>query len=93
LGYPFHPQRKPDTLRVEHLLRSHKPGLIVQASRDALGCYEEVLGYQLPHHIKLSWLAEMDHSFKPFKASQYSQASAIEKAAVDLNQWFQTHLK
>ena len=92
LGYPFHPQKKPDTLRVAHLLTSHKPGLIVQGSRDALGSYDQVMGYQLPSHIKLHWLAEMDHSFKPFKASDYSQAGAIEYAALELEQWCQLGL-
>ena len=93
LGYPFHPQRKPETLRVAHLLSSHKPALIVQGTRDALGAYDEVLGYQLPAHINLSWLAQMDHSFKPFKASHYSQNEAIERSAMDIEQWTQSTLK
>jgi predicted alpha/beta-hydrolase family hydrolase len=93
LGYPFHPQRKPQTLRVEHLLTSHKPGIIVQGTRDALGCYDEVLGYQLPAHIDLSWLADMDHSFKPYKASRYSQIEAVERSVLDIEQWVQSTLK
>jgi predicted alpha/beta-hydrolase family hydrolase len=93
LGYPFHPQRKPQTLRVEHLLTSQKPGIIVQGARDALGCYDEVLGYQLPAHIDLSWLADMDHSFKPYKASQYSQIEAVERSVLDIEQWVQSTLK
>ena len=93
LGYPFHPQRKPETLRVEHLLTSHKPGLIVQGTRDALGCYDEVLGYKLPAHIDLCWLSDVDHSFKPFKASNYSQNEAIERAAMDIDQWAHSKLK
>jgi predicted alpha/beta-hydrolase family hydrolase len=93
LGYPFHPQRKPQTLRVAHLLTNHKPGFIVQGSRDALGCYDEVLSYQLPTHIGLSWLADMDHSFKPFKASHYSQIEAIERSVLDVEQWAQCALE
>jgi predicted alpha/beta-hydrolase family hydrolase len=93
LGYPFHPQRKPQTLRVEHLLTSHKPGIIVQGTRDALGCYDEVLGYQLPAHIDLSWLADMDHSFKPYKASHYSQIEAVERSVLDIEQWVKSTLK
>ena len=93
LGYPFHPQRKPETLRVAHLLTSHKPGLIVQGTRDALGAYDEVLGYQLPKHINLRWLDEMDHSFKPFKASQYSQMEAIERSVIEIEQWTEGTLK
>ena len=93
LGYPFHPQRKPETLRVEHLLTSHKPGLIVQGTRDALGCYDEVLGYKLPAHIDLRWLADVDHSFKPFKASHYSQIQAIERSVLNVEQWARCTLK
>lgn len=93
LGYPFHPQRKPETLRVEHLLTSHKPGLIVQGTRDALGCYDEVLGYKLPVHIDLRWLADVDHSFKPFKASHYSQIQAIERSVLNVEQWARCTLK
>jgi len=87
LGYPFHPQGKPQTLRVEHLLASHKPGLIVQGARDALGSYDQVLGYQLPAHINLCWLEDMDHSFKPFKAARYSQMQAIEQSVLDIEHW------
>jgi len=93
LGYPFHPQRKPETLRVEHLLSSHKPGIIIQGTRDALGCYDEVLGYKLPAHISLRWLGDMDHSFKPFKAAHYSQIEAIERSVLDIEQWARCRLK
>ena len=93
LGYPFHPQRKPQTLRVDHLLTSNKPGIIVQGTRDALGCYDEVLGYKLPAHIDLSWLADMDHSFKPYKASHYSQIEAVERSVLAIEQWVQSTLK
>jgi len=93
LGYPFHPQKKPDTLRVEHLLSSHKPGLVMQGTRDALGCFDEVLSYQLPAHIHLSWLADMDHSFKPYKASPYTQVQAIEQSVLNIEQWAKSALK
>ncbi|MDC9720723.1 MAG: alpha/beta hydrolase [Gammaproteobacteria bacterium] len=93
LGYPFHPSKKPQTLRVEHLLKSNKPGLIIQGTRDALGSYDEVKNYRLPNHIELSWLPDMDHSFKPYKASPYSQEQAIERAILDIEQWLQGTLK
>ena len=93
LGYPFHPQRKPETLRVEHLLNSQKPGIIIQGTRDALGDYDEVLSYELPAHISLRWLTDMDHSFKPFKAAHYSQVQAIERSVLDIEQWAQCALK
>lgn len=93
LGYPFHPQKNPGRLRVEHLLTSQKPGLIVQGSRDALGNYDEVMGYQLPTHIDVHWLADMDHSFKPYKASPYNLSQAIEQSALWIEQWCHNRLK
>jgi len=93
LGYPFHPQRKPETLRVEHLLTSHKSGIIIQGTRDALGCYDEVLAYELPVHITLHWLSDMNHSFKPFKAAHYSQTQAIERSVLVIEQWAKCTLK
>ena len=35
----------------------------------------------------------MDHSFKPFKASNYSQNEAIERAAMEIEQWAHCKLK
>lgn len=93
LGYPFHPQRKPNTLRVAHLLASSKPAIIIQGTKDALGSYDEVLSYQLPAHIDVYWLAEMDHSFKPFKAAKYSQMQAIELSVLEIEQWLEQTLK
>jgi predicted alpha/beta-hydrolase family hydrolase len=52
-----------------------------------------VLGYELPAHIELSWLGNMDHSFKPYKASHYSQIEAVEQSVLDIEQWVQSTLK
>ena len=37
LGYPFHPAKKPEKLRLEPLEDTKKPILIVQGDRDTLG--------------------------------------------------------
>ena len=37
LGYPFHPQKKPEKIRLEPLQQTQKPILILQGTRDALG--------------------------------------------------------
>jgi predicted alpha/beta-hydrolase family hydrolase len=65
LGYPFHPPGKPDRLRVAHLEPLRTPALIVQGSRDALGNREEIEGYELSAQIRLVYLEDGDHSFKP----------------------------
>lgn len=85
LGYPFHPSGKPERTRTEHLRTLATPTLILQGERDTLGRREEVEGYQLSPSIRLHWLADGDHGFKPRKSSGRSEAQnwneAIEKLA------------
>jgi predicted alpha/beta-hydrolase family hydrolase len=69
LGYPFHPVGKPDRLRVEHLKTIKTPTLIVQGERDPFGSPEEVATFKLPTAIRVAWMPDGDHSFKPRKSS------------------------
>ncbi|WP_193165281.1 alpha/beta family hydrolase [Microbulbifer hainanensis] len=81
-GYPFHPQGKPDSLRTEHLYELRCPALIVQGTRDPLGNREEVISYALPEAVRIEWLEDGDHDFKPRRASGLTQAGHWQ-AAVD----------
>ncbi len=85
LGYPFHPPGQPDKLRVAHLENMRTPALIVQGTRDAFGGREEVAGYRLSPSIRLEFLEEGDHSYKPPRGAAQSEAQLIERAieAVD----------
>jgi uncharacterized protein len=74
LGYPFHPVGKPDRLRVEHLAAINTPTLIVQGERDPFGSREEVGGYKLARKLRVKWIDDGDHSFKPRKASGRTEA-------------------
>lgn len=65
LGYPFHPPGRPEKLRTEHLAELLTPTLICQGTRDTLGKFEEVSGYSLSKSIRLFWLEDGDHGFKP----------------------------
>ena len=67
LGYPFHPQGKPDRLRTEHLADLRTPTLICQGTRDPFGTRDEVAGYTLAPTIDLFWLEDGDHDLKPRK--------------------------
>jgi predicted alpha/beta-hydrolase family hydrolase len=69
LGYPFHPPGKPERLRTAHLAGLSTPTLIVQGTRDVLGRREEIDGYLLSNRIRLVFLEDGDHSFKPRKSS------------------------
>ena len=61
LGYPFHPSRKPDQLRVAHLASLACPTLIIQGTRDPLGSFDEVATYHLSPAITFAWLQDGDH--------------------------------
>ena len=69
LGYPFHPTGKPERLRVQHLREIATPTLILQGTRDPFGSREEVAGFALSPAIRVHWLEDGDHGFKPRKAS------------------------
>ena len=80
LGYPFHPLGKPEQLRTEHLRELKTPTLILQGERDGFGHRNEVEGYELSPSIRLQWLADGDHSFKPRKSSGLSEAQNWQQA-------------
>jgi len=81
LGYPFHPAKKPEKLRTEHLADLQTPALIVQGTRDALGNIEEVSEYELSSNIELRWLEDGDHDLKPRVKSGFTQDQHIKSAA------------
>ncbi len=72
LGYPFHPQGKPENLRTAHLKDLAAPTLICQGTRDPLGTADDVAGYDLSDQIEIEWLEDGDHGFKPRKRSGYT---------------------
>ena len=91
LGYPFHPVGKPSQLRVEHLRTIKTPTLIVQGERDPFGTRDEVAAYGLPSAIRIKWLVDGDHSFKPRKKSGVSEQQNLE-TAIDEIRSFLTQL-
>ena len=68
LGYPFHaPGREADPLRVRHLNDLNTPTLICQGTRDPFGGRNEIISYRLSPTIRVAWLEDGDHGFKPRK--------------------------
>ena len=61
LGYPFHPQGKPEKLRIDHLPNVKVPMAIVQGTRDALGSLDEVTQLPIPKDLEFLWLEDGDH--------------------------------
>lgn len=80
-GYPFHPPGKPEKTRTAHLPDLTVPLCIIQGERDTFGNQDEVTDYALGNHVQCHFLADGDHSFKPRKASGYTQQQHIEHAA------------
>jgi uncharacterized protein len=84
LGYPFHPPGRPVQLRTRHLEVLRTPALILQGERDTFGSRDEVPGYPLSSAIRVHWLADGDHSFKPRVRSGHTleahMASAVAEA-------------
>jgi len=80
LGYPFHPAGRPDKLRVAHLQTIRTPTLILQGTRDALGNRTEIEGYGLSKNVRIEFLEDGDHSFKPRVRSGRTEAENLQQA-------------
>jgi predicted alpha/beta-hydrolase family hydrolase len=79
LGYPFHPLGKPSQHRTRHLKSLKTPALIVQGERDRFGNSQEVPDYELSKNIRIVWIADGDHSFKPSKRSGRTERQNLEQ--------------
>ncbi len=84
LGYPFHPAGRPTTLRVTHLENLKTRALFLQGERDSLGSREEISGYTLSRSIRVVFLPDGDHSFKPRKASGHSYDGNMAQAVKEI---------
>jgi predicted alpha/beta-hydrolase family hydrolase len=80
LGYPFHPPGQPDKLRTAHLAGLRTKALIVQGTRDAFGTRDDVAGYDLSPSIRLHWIEDGDHSFRPPAKSGRTEKQNVEEA-------------
>ncbi|MGI8927301.1 MAG: alpha/beta family hydrolase [Tepidiformaceae bacterium] len=73
LGYPFHAPGPYGKARIAHLETLQTPALILQGTRDSFGGPNEVNGYPLSPAVRVHWLADGDHDFKPRKQSGRAQ--------------------
>lgn len=80
MGYPFHPPGQPKKLRTAHLAALKTPTLILQGTRDTFGTKEDVAGYTLSPSIRVVWIEDGDHSFKPRKSSGRTEEQNVEYA-------------
>ncbi|HJW93240.1 MAG TPA: alpha/beta fold hydrolase [Thermoanaerobaculia bacterium] len=90
LGYPFHPPGAPEKLRTKHLEKLKTRTLIVQGERDPFGTRDDVAQYKLSKSIRIEWLEDGDHSFKPRKSSGFSEAAHLQRAADAVAEFIRT---
>ncbi|KAB2918437.1 MAG: alpha/beta hydrolase [Hyphomicrobiaceae bacterium] len=81
LGYPFHPPKKPEQLRTQHLVELVCPALIVQGERDPFGRRGEVEALSLSPAIGLHWAHDGDHDLGPRGASGFTRKGNLAAAA------------
>lgn len=91
LGYPFHPAGKPDQTRLEPLQVIRCPALIIQGTRDPLGSIEEVQRYELSNQVKVHWLDDGDHDFKPRIRSGYTEQILRQNAISIIVEFIDAH--
>jgi len=80
LGYPFHPPGKPEGTRTKHLENLKTPTLILQGTRDSFGAPEDVVRYKLSRKIRIEWIEDGDHSFKPRARSGRTESDNLRAA-------------
>lgn len=77
LGFPFHPPGKPENFRGDHLASISVPTLILQGERDTFGTKAEIAQWAFSPNVEIAFLPDGDHSFKPRKASGFTEADNI----------------
>jgi predicted alpha/beta-hydrolase family hydrolase len=84
LGYPFHPDKKPQKLRLAPLQQARLPILIVQGDRDTMGSQQEIAEYDISSLCQCYFVEDGDHSFKPRVKSGFNQQQHLHTAALQI---------
>ena len=69
LGFPFHPQGKPEKSRIDELHNGRECNLIVQGTHDGMGKHAWVNQQTLPKNLHVEWLATANHDLVPHKST------------------------
>jgi len=72
LSFPLHPPGRPERSRLEELLGSRVPTLVVQGERDPFGTPEE-----FPGHVDLAVVPAADHSMRVPRSAGIEQDDAL----------------
>jgi hypothetical protein len=74
-------------LRTKHLETLETPALILQGTRDAFGTPEDIAGYALSPAIRVVWLEDGDHSWKPRASSGRTEAQNMTDALAAMREF------
>jgi len=91
LGYPFHPQKQAEKLRLEPLQRTKLHILVLQGERDALGNRSEIAKYQLSSLCDIQFFEDGDHNLKPRVKSGFTYDQHLIKAAGQVKKFIDLH--
>lgn len=80
MGFPFHPPKKQEKFRGEHLATINIPTLILQGERDTFGNKDELATYAFSNKVQVEILPDGDHSFKPRIKSGFSFNQNLQTA-------------
>ena len=82
LSFPLHPPGRPDKSRVDELLGSGVPTLVVQGENDSFGRPEE-----FPSDVDLAVVPSADHGFATPKRSGVSEEVAMAIVVESTLEW------
>jgi predicted alpha/beta-hydrolase family hydrolase len=91
LGYPFHPQKKPEKIRLEPLQQTQKPILILQGTRDALGSEDEISGYEFSEQCHCVFFTDGDHNLKPRVKSGFTHNQHLQESVNEMVRFIDGH--
>lgn len=84
LGYPFHPPKKTEKLRLAPLQSNNRPVCVLQGVRDSLGAKDEIKTYALNKSVQVQYFEDGDHDLKPRVKSGYTQDQHMKNAAIEI---------
>ncbi|MFN8193846.1 MAG: alpha/beta family hydrolase [Nocardioidaceae bacterium] len=82
LAFPLHPPGKPGSSRVEELLRTRVPTLVIQGERDTFGRPEE-----FPEGVEMTVVPSADHSLRVPKKAEISAEDALTIVVESTLEW------
>lgn len=84
LGFPFHPQGKPDKTRTHELFNQRQCNLVVQGTHDPMGKQAWVQQQRLPSNLRMLWCSTGNHDLVPHKSSGLTAQASWQGLALQV---------